>query len=507
MSFLDVFYEALNSVNGLVNEYAWYIAFVFFVGFGLFFTIKTKCVQLNRLGEACKVAFTNIREKKGKQTISSFQAFCVSMGARIGVGNIAGVAAAIVMGGPGAIFWMWIFAFIGAATSFIETTVGQIFKEKKEDGYFHGGPAFYIRNGLGKPKFAIFMALLVIVTYGMMFIGVQANQASTTLSNAFNADPLIFAIILAVLTAAIVFGGIRRVAKVSTWLVPIMAILWMLLALVIVLVNFTQVSLVVETIFSYAFGVQAFVGGGAGMMILWGLKRGVFSNEAGIGSIPNVSSSAKVKHPVKQGLIQSVGVFIDTMVVCSATAFVILLYTNVAYPAYDFAAQGLSGTLNGAPLVSEALSATFLGGAAPYILSAFLLVFAFSSLISYYSMSETNVKFITQKKGAILALRLVVIGMVFLSSLMSMGLAWDLADTFQAFMGIFNMGVLFFLCKYAFQALKDYFDQKADGVAEPVFNPSCLSSQKGITCWPDNEQEEVVIGSLSADVDGRKKME
>ncbi|MDO5844462.1 MAG: alanine/glycine:cation symporter family protein [Methanocorpusculum sp.] len=507
MSFLEVLNDVVGSINGVVNEYAWYIAFVFFVGLGLFFTIKSKCVQLNRLGEACKVAFTNIREKKGKQTISSFQAFCVSMGARIGVGNIAGVAAAIVMGGPGAIFWMWVFAFIGAATSFVETTVGQIFKEKKADGYFHGGPAYYIKNGLGKPKFAIFMSLLIIVTYGLMFIGVQANQASTALTDAFNTDPIVFAIVLALLAALIIFGGIRRVAKVSTWLVPIMAIAWMVLALIIVLVNFTQVSAVIETIFSYAFGVQAFVGGGFGMMVLWGLKRGVFSNEAGIGSIPNVSSSAKVKHPVKQGLIQSVGVFIDTIIVCSATAFVILIYTNVAYPAYDFAAQGVAGALKGSPLVADALQTTFLGAAAPYVLSVFLLVFAFSSLISYYSMSETNVKFITQKKWAVLVLRLVIVVMVFVSSLMSMTLAWDLADTFQAFMGIFNMGVLFFLCKYAFQALKDYFDQKADGVAEPVFNPSCLSSQKGITCWPDTEDEEVVIGSLDAELDGRKKLD
>ncbi|MDO5845811.1 MAG: alanine/glycine:cation symporter family protein [Methanocorpusculum sp.] len=490
MSFLEVLNDAVASVNGVVNTYAWYIAFVFLIGMGIYFTVRTKCVQINRLGEACKVAFTNIKEKKGKQTISSFQAFCVSMGARIGVGNIAGVAAAVVMGGPGAVFWMWVFALIGAATSFVETTVGQIYKERKEDGLFHGGPAYYIKNGLGKPKFAIFMALLIIVTYGLMFIGVQANQASAALTTAFSTEPIVFAVVLAVLAALIIFGGIRRVARVSTWMVPAMAILWMLLAFAIILVNFTQVSLVIQTIFSYAFGVQAFVGGGMGMMILWGLKRGVFSNEAGIGSIPNVSSSAHVKHPVKQGLMQALGVLIDTLVVCTATAFVIILYTNVAYPAYNFAELGLAGSLSGAPLVAEALSASFLGAAAPYILSAFLLVFAFSSLISYYSMSEANVKFITQKKGAVVVLRIIIVLMVFVSSMMSMGLAWDLADTFQALMGIFNMGVLFFLAKHAFTALKDYFDQKGEGVEVPSFNPSVLSDQKGITCWPDPEKDD-----------------
>ncbi len=489
MSFFDTINGAIGAVNSVVNEYAWYLAFVFLIGLGLYFTVRTKGVQLNRLGEACRVAFTGIKEKKGKQTISSFQAFCTSMGARIGVGNIAGVAAAIVMGGPGAVFWMWIFACIGAATSFVECTVGQIFKEKKGDGYFHGGPAYYVKNGLGKPKFAIFMALLVIVTYGLMFVGVQANQASNALQTAFGAEfAIVFAVILAVCAALIVFGGIRRVARVSTWLVPTMAILWMLLALAVILVNFTQVPAVIETIFSYAFGVEQFVGGGIGMMLLWGLKRGVFSNEAGIGSIPNVSSSADVKHPAKQGLMQSVGVLIDTLVVCSATAFVIIIYTNAAYPGYAFT-EAQQGTLNGVPLVAEALEATLLGPAAPYVLSVFMLVFAFSSLISYYSMSETNLKFITEKKGAVLVLRIVIVAMVFFASMMSMGLAWDLADTFQAFMGIFNTAIILFLGKYAFAALKDYFDQRGEGVEEPVFDPSCLPDQKGVTCWPRKDEE------------------
>ena len=499
------FYDAVSAVIDVADTWVWYVAFVFIVGFGIFATLRSKGVQINRLGEACKVAFTGIKEKKGKHVISSFQAFCVSMGARIGVGNIAGVATAIVMGGPGAVFWMWIFALLGAATSFVENTVGQIYKEKKADGFFHGGPAYYVKNGLGKPKFAIFMALMVIVTYGLCFIGVQANQASSSLQTAFagafdsatiavagsdiSVLTIVIAVVLAVLSAIIVFGGIRRVARVSTWLVPAMAILWMVLAIIIVLINFTQVSLVVETIFSYAFGAQAFVGGGIGAMLMWGLKRGVFSNEAGIGSIPNVSSSAHVKHPVKQGLMQALGVLIDTIVVCSATAFVIIIYTNQAYPAYDFAAQGLADGLAGAPLVSEALSSTFLGVAAPYILAAFLLVFAFSSLISYYSMSESNVRFITQKKGAIVVLRLVIILMVFFSAIWSMTLAWNLADLFQALMGIFNIGIIVFLAKHAWSALADYFNQKADGVEEPVFDPKVLSSQKGVTCWPPKEHE------------------
>ena len=493
------FSDAILSVLDPVDTWVWYVAFVFLVGFGLFATIKGKGLQIFRLGEAAKVAFTGIREKKGKHVISSFQAFCVSMGARIGVGNIAGVAAALVMGGPGAIFWMWIFAIIGAATSFVENTIGQIFKEKKGDGYFYGGPAYYVKNGLKKPKFAIFMALLIIVTYGLCFVGQQVNQASAAIRTAFsipgeliletgalNVGMLVIALALTVLVAVIVFGGIKRVAKVSTWMVPAMAMLWLLLALVLILVNFTQVSAVIETIFSYAFGVQSFVGGGFGMMVMWGLKRGGFSNEAGIGSIPNVSSSAHVQHPVKQGLMQSLGVLIDTVVVCSATAFVLIMYTNVAYAGYAFTAEQ-QAALNGSPLVAEALSASFLGQAAPYILAVFLLVFAFSSAIGYYSMSEANVRFITEKPGAILAIRLVIVLMAFGSCIWSMTLAWTLVDIFQALMGIFNVGILIFLAKFAFQALNDYLNQKADGVEEPVFDPKCLSCQDGITCWPSKE--------------------
>jgi alanine or glycine:cation symporter, AGCS family len=482
MSVFEAISETVLSGIDFVNTYVWYIAFVFLVGIGLYFTIRSRGVQINNLGEACRVAFTGIRAQKGKQTISSFQAFCVSMGARIGVGNIVGVALAIVMGGPGAVFWMWIFALIGAATSFIETTVGQIYKEKKSDGQFHGGPAFYIRNGLGKPKFAAFIAILIIITYGMMFIGVQANSATGALNAAFGTEPIVFAVITTILAAIIIFGGITRVAKVSTWMVPVMAILWLLLCLVIVLVNFTQVSLVIQTIFSYAFGVQAFVGGGLGAAIMWGLKRGVFSNEAGIGSIPNVSSSADVKHPVKQGLMQSVGVLIDTLVVCSATAFVVIIYTNNFYPGYDIPVSPVV-------LVGDALSSTFLGSAAPFILSAFLFVFAFSSLISYYSMSETNVKFITERKEAIIVLRFVIVAMVFIASMMELILAWALADIFQALMGIFNMGVLFFLSKHALTAFKDYLDQKADGVEEPVFNASVLSDKTGVTCWSEEQKK------------------
>ena len=498
-------YDELTPLIDITYVWIWCLAFALIIGFGIYATFRSKGVQICRLGETCKIVFAGTREKTEKHIISSFQAFCVSLGGRIGVGNIAGVAAAVVLGGPGAVFWMWIFAIIGAATSFVENTLGQIYKEKESDGNFHGGPAYYVKNGLGKPKFAILMALMIIVTYGVCFIGVQANQASASLQTAFTGAfgdaavsvggsgfsvlTIVVAVALAVLAGAIAFGGIRRVARVSAWLVPVMALLWLLLALILIFTNITLILPAIETIFSYAFGIQAFAGGGIGIMLICGLKRSVFSNEAGIGSIPNVSSFAHVKHPVRQGLTESLGALLSTVVVCSATAFVIIMYTNVAYPAYDFAAQGLDSSLAGAPLVAEALSSTFLGAAAPYILSGFLIVFAFSSLISYYSMSENNVRFITKKRWAVFALRVVLVLTVFFSSIWSMTLAWNLADLFQALMAVLNIGVLIFLAKHVWTALGDYFRQKAEGVEEPVFDPKVLSSQKGITCWPPEENE------------------
>ena len=285
-------YDVVNNIVTTVDTWVWYAAFVLLIGFGIYATCKTKGVQLRRLGESCKVTFTGFKEGKGKHVISSFQAFCVSMGARIGIGNITGVAAAVVMGGPGAVFWMWIFAIIGAATSFVENTIGQIYKEKGGNGYFHGGPAYYIKNGFRPSgftsKFAVVMAIMLIVNSGLCFIGINANQASASLQTVFaglfedasitvgsfniGLLTLIIAVVLTIIAAAIMFGGIRRVARVSSWLVPGMAILWMLLAVLLVLTNITQVFAVIGTIFSYAFGMQAFVGGGMGTMIMWGIK-------------------------------------------------------------------------------------------------------------------------------------------------------------------------------------------------------------------------------------------
>ncbi|HJJ55859.1 MAG TPA: alanine/glycine:cation symporter family protein, partial [Methanocorpusculum sp.] len=374
--------------------YIWYFALVILGCVGLYFTVKSNFVQIGMLKESCKLSFLGFKKSdisEKKKVMSSFQAFCVSMGSRVGVGNISGVALALIYGGPGAIFWMWVFAFVGAASSFIECTIGQIYKEKGEEGLFHGGPAYYIKNALNKRKLAIFIAILIIITYSICFMQVQANTICDAFVNAFSVNQWIIAIIITIISAIVVFGGITRVARVSSWLVPIMAFVYLVMALIIISVNFNQIPQVFSLIFQSAFGVSQITGAAFGMAIIWGVKRGAFSNEAGVGSIPNVASSAKVKHPVHQGLIQSLGVIIDTHVVCSATAFMILLLGD--YREYIPS----TGSINGVTLVQNLLQKlSFLHESAPLIIAIFILAFAFSSMIGYYYMGETNMIFLTR---------------------------------------------------------------------------------------------------------------
>ena len=487
ISFQDVLNSADTFVNNVIDVNIWYIAFVFLIGFGIFFTIKLKGMQLRHVGEAGHLAFTGEKKSSVGKSISSFEAFCIGLGARIGIGNIAGVAAAIVTGGPGAIFWMWIFAVIGAASSFMECTLGQIFKEKKEThGLYVGGPAYYIKNGLKKHRYALFVAVLTVITYGIGFVGVQAGSASDAFIAAFDFsnNTLIFAIVLTVITAFIIFGGIKRIARASYYMVPAMALCWLVLCLIVIAINYGMIPSAIEAIFVDAFTPQSLVGGGIGTVILTGLRRGVFSNEAGIGSVPNVASAAEVKHPVKQGLIQSLGVLIDTLLVCSATAFVILTFGDYSY---------ILGTgLTKAPLVQYIMSESFLGSIAPPLLAIFMVVFAFSSLIGYYSISESNVKFLTHNKRYTLVLQCIIVAIVFISCIIPLNLMWDICDVFMACMGIANMTAVLLLCRYAFAAYKDYRAQKKAGIEEPEFSKECLGDldTSGVTVWDKGKAEE-----------------
>ncbi len=487
MTIADDINKALAPVDDWINDYPdvyiWYIAFVFIIAAGLLFLWRFKAMQVTTIGEQAKLMWftpterTEQIEKKGK--ISSFQAFCVGMGARVGIGNITGVTSAIMLGGAGAVFWMWVFAIIGAATSFVECTLGQLFKEKKSDGNFHGGPAYYIKNGMKNHKFAVFIAFWIIVTYGIGFIANQAANSSSAFTTSlitFDGATIVVGLVFAAMTAFLIFGGIKRVSQASEYIVPIMVVLWLLCALIAILLNAGELGFAVEQIFTTAFDFEKIFAGFAGSCIMWGLKRGVFSNEAGIGSVPNVASSAHVAHPVRQGLIQSIGVLIDTLVVCSFTAFMIL--TCFPEMAWNGVWSGNAAGWTKMGIVQEAMKNALGGEWILWVLAIFMFVFAFSSLIAYYNMSEANLRFLKDDEKNITILRVVIVVIVFLACIVPVDLVWDVCDVFMAIMGILNITALFFLFKYAYAAFKDYFRQKKEGIEEPVFD---------VNNWEDGE--------------------
>ena len=477
MSIMDTLNGEISDLFWFVDDYFWGISFVFLIGLGIIFTIKLKGLQILKIKETSSLALSGVSEGKKTSKISSFEAFCIGMGARIGVGNIAGVATAIMMGGPGAVFWMWIFAIIGSASSFMESTLAQIFKEKKEDGHFYGGPAYYASKGLGNRKLGIIAAVLLVLTFGVGFIGVQSCNASSALSGAFDFENnhLVFAIIIAALAALILFKGLKAAAKFSARVVPIMAVLWIVFALVAICFNIGGVVNAIAMIFQYAFTVPSALGGAIGTIIVTGLKRGVFSNEAGLGSVANIAATANVKHPVKQGMIQSFGVLVDTLVVCTITAFVVLSYGNFA----EISALGLKG----ANLV-QAITAESMGNIANYIIALFMFIFAFTSLIGYYTMSESNARFIKDSKKNILLVRILVIIVAFCAACVTDVTIMDaFSDTFMAAMAAVNMVIVALLSRKVFEAYADYRKQKKAGVEEPEFHKDALSDATGVTEW------------------------
>ncbi|MGN0137450.1 MAG: alanine/glycine:cation symporter family protein [Candidatus Methanomethylophilaceae archaeon] len=459
------------------------MAFVFLIGLGILFTFKLKGLQITKINETAKLSVSGVSEGKKNSKVSSFEAFCIGMGARIGVGNIAGVATAILTGGPGAVFWMWIFAIIGSASSFMESTLAQIYKEKKEDGQYYGGPAYYASKGLKSRKLGIFAAILLVITFGIGFVAVQSCNASKALCGAFSFEynNYVFAAIIAIVAAILIFKGLKSVAKFSSTVVPVMALLWIIFAVIAIALNIDGVVNAVKMIFEYAFTAPSLLGGALGSILITGLKRGVFSNEAGLGSVANIAATADVKHPVKQGMIQSFGVLVDTLIVCTFTALVVL-----SYGTFDQIMALGAVTGDGANLVQGVISNTAFGSAANYIIAIFLFVFAFTSLIGYYTMSESNARFIKDKKGVIMAVKILVILVAFIAGTVSTATTVDnVSDTFMALMASVNMILVVLLSRQVFEAYADYRKQKKAGVEEPVFHKSCLSDSTGVTEWED----------------------
>ena len=471
----------MNELITSVNDVLWsYVLMVALVGCGLWFTWRTRFVQFRMVGEmlrlltesAVSTVEEQVKEKTKSRHISSFQAFAVSVATRVGTGNLAGVATAIAVGGPGAVFWMWIIALVGSATAFIESTLAQLYKQRHEDSFI-GGPAYYIQRGLHKRWMAILFAILITAQFGLSNNSIQANTICGAMQEAFGWSPIWVGSILAAMALVIVFGGIQRIAFVSSILVPVMAVGYISLVAVIIAMNLELIPHVLKVIVTNAFGIEQIAGGGLGAAMMNGIKRGLFSNEAGEGSAPNVAATASTTHPVKQGLIQALGVFTDTLMVCSCTAFVILI-------------SGLYQTpeINGIALTQAALQSE-VGNAGPIFIAVAIFLFAFSSIIGNYYYGEANIRFITKSKTVMTVYRICSGGlMVIFGALASFELVWNIVDFFMAFLTACNLIAITLLGRYAFRLLEDYRQQKRRGIKEPVFHRSQLPEiEHEIECW------------------------
>ena len=457
----------LNTSIVFVNDFVWsYILVGCLIVCALWFTWRTHFVQFRMVGEMVRLLGESTgTHDKGEKHVSSFQAFAVSIASRVGTGNLAGVASAIAIGGPGAVFWMWIIALLGAATAFIESTLAQLYKRRHADSF--------ILHGMHCKWMAKLFAVLITLTFCMAYISIQSNTICGAMDKAFSIAPVWMGVVLAVLSLVIVFGGIQRIAKVSSILVPLMAVGYVLLALVIIIMNIQLIPSVFRLIIENAFGFEQIAGGGLGATMMNGIKRGLFSNEAGEGSAPNVAATASTTHPVKQGLIQSLGVFTDTLLVCSCTAFVIIisgLYVN--------------STDSGIKLTQIALESE-VGTAGPIFIAIAIFFFAFSSIIGNYYYGEANVRFLTQKPSAILVLRVITGGvMVMFGAIASLDLVWSIGDFFMALITICNLIAILTLGKYAFRLLDNYRQQKRAGIKSPVFKRDMMPDiEKDIECW------------------------
>ena len=472
--------DFINDFILSINDFIWtYILIEMLIAIGVYFTFKTKFVQFTNFKEMFKLLGegTNSKEKS-KGQVSSFQAFCIGTASRVGTGNLAGVASAIAIGGAGAVFWMWLIALIGSASAFIESTLAQIYKVKDGDS-FRGGPAYYMEKGLRKKWMGVSFSVLIIVCFGFAFNSVQSNTITAAFSSSFNSNKLLIGIILTALTLIIIFGGVNRIAKISSILVPIMAVAYIVIALFIIVINFKEIPNLFKTIFESAFGFKQVVGGGIGAALLQGIKRGLFSNEAGMGSAPNAAATATVSHPVKQGLIQTLGVFTDTLIICTSTAFIILL-----------SGAPLDGSVKGIELTQMALISQ-VGSWGGTFITICILLFAFSSIIGNYYYGETNIQFISDKKIYLYIYRILVAAMVLFGSVASMDLVWNLADVFMGLMAILNLIAIVMLSKIAISALNDYIAQKKAG-KDPVFYASSIKELGDeVEEWQEDAEEYI----------------
>ena len=481
--------DRIIEVIDVINEYLWtYVVITFLVGCALYFTLKMKGVQFSMIGEMMRLLgqstsindndnhndnhndHDNHNDNKKTKHINSFQAFAVSLSSRVGTGNLAGVASAIFIGGPGAVFWMWIMAFLGSATAFVEATLAQLYKKRGADA-FYGGPAYYMEQGLHKRWFGIIFAVLITLTFGLANQLVQSNTLCTALADSLHFDITWVGIVLTIATLIIIFGGIQRISRFSAVVVPFMAVGYIIIAIIVICMNITAIPGIIALIIKSAFGINQAVGGMVGMAVLQGVKRGLFSNEAGEGSAPNAAAIAHISHPVKQGLLQSLGVFTDTIVICTCTALIVLI-------------AGLyNGDADGIVLTTQSLEAE-IGVAGRYFITAAIFLFAYSTIIANYFYGETNIRFITRHPQAVFAFR-VLSGVVILAgAFMTLQTAFCIVDLVMGLMTICNLIAITLLSKKAFRLLDDYKTQRKAG-KDPVFHKATLSAEeaKDVECW------------------------
>ena len=465
----DIERQAVDLLNA-VNEPLGLILVVLLALCGVWFTVRTRGVQFRMIGEAVRLLFGRSAGAEGQRHISSFQAFNISLASRIGTGNLAGVATAIAVGGPGAVFWMWVMALVGSANAFVESTLAQLFKNRGKDS-FVGGPAYYIYKGLKKRWFACLFAVAIILDFGLTNNMVQSNTISLAVKSAFGIDGIWPAAVLTALTLAVIFGGVQRIAKISSVIVPFMALLYLGVTVLVLVLRFDKIPDVFLLIVRNAFGAGPVLGGGIGTAIVYGFKRGLFSNEAGEGSAPNAAATAAVSHPVKQGLIQSLGVFTDTLLICSCTAFIIL-----CSGLYDSGANGIE--LTQLALTNE------IGPAGSTLIAVLIFFFAFSSIIGNYYYGECNLLFLTRSRKALLAFRLLLGVLVFAGAVATLELAWGLVDLFMFIMTVCNLVAIILLGDYAVRCLEDYVAQRRAGKKDPEYRASVIPEIADDTeCW------------------------
>ena len=500
--------EVVNFINGII----WSNALIFLcLGGGVWFTLRTRVMQIRGFAEMCRLTVSGQKSDAG---VSSFQALAISMAGRMGIGNIAGVATAIAYGGPGAIFWMWVMGFLGASTSYIECTLAQIYKVKDAEGRYRGGPAYYIEKAMGLKWYAVAFALATIAAAGFLMPGVQANAIAESAANVLckGAESCAavggviglkvwIGVIVAALLGVIIFGGVKRIATFAEVVVPFMALAFILMAVVVMIINADKVPDMFATIFSSAFGTHAALGGMIGQAVAWGVKRGIYANEAGQGTGPHAAAAAEVSHPAKQGYVQAFAIYFDTMLVCTSTAFLVLstgMY-NVFRTVAGNSRQTLEVVFEGVPGVEADAGALYAQAAVESVLPGWgagfvaiaLFFFAFTTIMAYYYMAETNLSYLTgnQKRPlALLVLRLGILAMVIFGAYHNAKMAWALGDIGVGLMAWLNVIAIFIVQRPAIAALRDYERQKKLGL-DPIFDPDALGI-KNADFWRLRKQEQ-----------------